>query len=198
MDNLLGHKTALNFLLLMASLLSTSLQSAIQATAFEIEPVELFIKKQVAGASGMYKLMDANTRQLDGICSFNSQGRLDQNRAVVFNEIALFYGVGNADIPGAIAYTTAPPVSLANAELVISQEGKQVFRSSIRTLYSAGTELKNGDNYLQLPSLRLLRDEKDVTVNIHFPADAPALAAAGAGTTPYVYLSIKGIATRKK
>lgn len=197
-DNLFGHKTAINFLLLVTALLSSSLQSAIAANAFALDPTELYVKKQVNGASGIYKLLDSNSKQLDGVCSFNSDGRLDSNRAAIWNRITLYYGVGNVGIPGAVDYSTALPVSLQNADIVISQDGVQIYRASVRSIISKGAETKTGDNYKELDSLRLFRDDREVQINLHFAEGATALPAAGLGTTPYIYVSIDALTTRKK
>lgn len=198
MDNVIGHLTATKFLLSVAVLLSASLQDAITHGDFTLDPTGLYIKKNVAGASGIYKLLDSNTKQLDGICSFDSDGKMDQNRAAVWNRLRIGYGVGAAaGDEGKIDYNTAIPKELLNADLVISQEGKQVLRDNVFNLIAKGTATKAGDDSIELPSLRLLRDDKNVEINLHFPSGV-SLAAAGAGTTPYIFVSINGLVTRKK
>ncbi|EAR15432.1 hypothetical protein [Robiginitalea biformata] len=200
MDNLLGHKTALNFILAVAALLSTSLQNAINDGKLGLEPNELFVKKQIDGASGIVKLIDSNTKQLDGVCSFDSDGRMNQNRAAVFNRLTVHYGTGNDGAgAGTIDYSDAIPAVLLNAEIVISQEGRQVLRRSVRSIVAgdgSGVETKAGDQYADLSSLRLLADERDVQINLHFATGA-AMPAAGAGTTPFIYVSLDALTTKK-
>ena len=201
-NNVLGHLTAVNFLTSVLVLLSSSLQGAINSNSFSLEPTDLYIKKQISGASGIYQILDANTKQLDGVCSFDSDGRMETNRAAVFNRLVVRYGLGNdGDSPGGIDYVTAIPKELANAELEILQDGDQVLRKSIKSLFAGDGDKdsfnKNGDDHCELASIRLLRDEKDIKINLRFPAGV-AMPAAGAGTTPFIYVSLDALVTKKK
>lgn len=197
MDNVIGHKTAVAFLGTVILLLSQSLQGAVNQGNFFLDPTDLFIKKEITAASGKYSLLDSNTKKLDGVCSFDSDGKMDQNRAAIWNRITVKYGLGSTgDSPGSISYNTAMPKELENAELVISQKGRPVLRKAIRSLFAKGNETEAGADYINLSSLRLFVDDEDVAIDIHFPATVAA-AAAGAGTTPFIYVSIDALTTRK-
>jgi hypothetical protein len=198
MDNVLGHKTAVAFLLSVIGLLSASLQAAVNSGNFFLDPTDLYIKKQISAASGITRLIDSNTKKLDGICSFDSDGKVDQNRAAIWNRISVKYGLGNDGAsPGSIAYTEAVPAQLANADLVITQKGREVLRKSVRSLYARGTETEAGADYVDLSSLRLFVDDEDIEINLHFPTGV-AMPAAGAGTTGFIYVSIDALTTRKR
>lgn len=198
MNNVVGHLTAVNFLLSVVGLLSSSLRTAIEGNNFFLDPTDLYIKKQISAASGTVKLLDANTKKLDGVCSFDSDGKMDQNRAAIWNRIVVRYGLGNDGAsPGGIDYNTTIPKELANADLVITQKGRQVLRKSVRSLYAKANETEAGADHINLSSLRLFVDDEDVEINLAFPAGV-STAAAGAGTTPFIYVSIDALTTRKR
>jgi hypothetical protein len=201
-NNVLGHLTAVNFLTSVLVLLSSSLQAAINNNSFSLEPTDLYVKKQIAGASGIYEILDANSKKLDGICSFDSDGRMETNRAAVFNRLTVRYGTGNETAsPGSIDYVDAIPAALANAELEIIQDGDQVLRKSVRSLFAGDGDKdsfdKAGNDHAELASIRLLRDDKDIKINLRFPAGV-TMPAAGAGTTPFIYVSLDALVTKKK
>lgn len=198
MNNVLGHVTAVNFLVSVLSLLSTSLSAAIGSNNFYLDPTDLYVKKDISAAGGITRILDANSKQLDGVCSFDSDGKMDQNRAAVWNRITIKYGLGNvAQDPGEIDYNTAVPKELANADLVITQKGRKVLQKSVRSLFAKANETEAGADYLNLASLRLFVDDENVEINLHFPAGT-AMPAAGAGTTGFIYVSIDALTTRKK
>jgi len=197
MDNVIGHKTAVAFLFTVVGLLSQSLKDAVNVQDFFLDPTDLFIKKEISAAGGRYPLLDSNTKKLDGICSFDSDGKMDQNRAAIWNRISIKYGLGTGgDNPGSIDYSTAIPKELANAEIEISQKGRPVLRKAVRSLYAKGTEIEAGADYVNLSSLRLFVDDEDLEINLRFPSGV-AMPPAGAGTTPFIYVSIDALTTRK-
>lgn len=198
MNNVLGHVTAVNFLLSVVGLLSSSLRNAINANDFFLDPTDLYVKKQISGASGIHKILDSNSKKLPGVCSFDTDGKMDQNRAAIWNRIVVRYGLGNdGDNAGSIDYNTAVPKELANADLVITQKGRQVLKKSVRSLYAKANENETGADHINLSSLRLFVDDEDVEINLEFPSGVQT-ASAGSGTTPFIYVSIDALTTRKR
>jgi|GEM_PF-3275541 len=191
------------FILGMAAYLSDSLKTAVLASKqsgerlFSFVEKEIFVKKKIAGASNIHELLDSSTERKPGVCSFEKGGYTAANEALVANKLCLLYGTGDAaDDPGKIKYSTAVPAELGAAELIISQEGTEIFRSTVQRLSSRTTENKAGDQYHELNAFVLLRDDRKVSANLHFP-EGVAMPAAAAGTTAFVHLSFGGLVTRK-
>ncbi|WP_291866647.1 hypothetical protein [Maribacter sp.] len=199
MNNLIGHLTVVEFLKTIVGFFSTSLIQAMGAQGgVFLDPADLYVKKKIALGNTRVKLLDVNSIQLDGVCSFDSRGKLDQNRAAVFSRIAIRYGEGAADAsPGSINYNKALPAPLSNADIEIVQKGRVVLRKSVSSFATFGTATEVGADYLNLESLRYLIDDEDVEINLLFP-DGVAMQAEGAATTPYIYVTIAALVTRKK
>lgn len=198
MDNVIGHKTAVAFLKTVILFLSASLQAAITNGDYFLDPTDLYVKKDISGAGGITRILDVNSKQLDGVCSFDSDGKMDQNRAAIWNRIVVRYGLGDANAdPGTIDYNTAIPKELANADLVITQKGRVVLRKSVRSLFAKANENETGADHLNLASLRLFVDDENVEINLHFPAGVN-MPAAGVGATGFIYVSIDALTTRKR
>lgn len=203
-DNVLGANTkeklvAKQFLANSAPLLSSSLQQAMGNNSFGVRNEEIFVKKQIAGASNIHQLIDSSTEEKFGVSSFEKGGRMQANKAAAFRKIGFFCDVAGNDgaSPGSLAYNGTIPAALLNAELRISQEGVLVFRRTIRSIVSLANEQKAGDRYVELPAFVLLRDDRNVEANLHF-AEGQSIAAAGAGSTVFAYLSIDAHVTYKK
>ncbi|MEM6542612.1 MAG: hypothetical protein AAF634_15755, partial [Bacteroidota bacterium] len=95
-NNTIRHQIALAFLIAIAGAgrLSASLNSLVVGNSGELtepkvtlNPVDLYIKKDITEAGAITPLIDGNTKVLRGVVSFDANGRLNQNRAVIFDRI---------------------------------------------------------------------------------------------------------------
>ncbi len=198
MNNVAGHLTVLSFILSIQSRFSASLAALIgPVLKIVLNPVDLYIKKDITSASSSFPLLDANTKQLRGVVSFNANGRLAQNRAVVFNKIFIGYQTdAAAGKEGELVYNKAAIGALYNADLIISQDGREVLRQNISSLMNLGTPQAIDDNYATLENLRYLVDDQDVEIDLEF-ANGVSMPASGVAYQ-YLFVKIKGYETQRK
>ena len=162
-----------------------------------LNPVDLYIKKDITAASSKFPLLDANTKKLRGVVSFDANGRLSQNRGVVFNKIFVGYQTdAAAGKEGELVYNKAVIGALYNADLVITQDGREVLRKNVSSLINVGTPQAIGDNYAILENLRYLKDDEEVEIDIEFAANVAMPLAATA--YQYIFVKISGFETQRK
>lgn len=184
----------LNFLVLMAASLSTQLQSELKNPGkVRLDDQVLYIKKEIAGG-GTVKLLTGATERLAGICSFD-KNRLQPGRAFVFNRVSVEYATDAASgKEGSLAYTTAAPAELQNADFVISQNGQEVYRMPVRDVTNIDAGQTIADAYTKTNSLRFLNDIHTIDINFEFP-DGVVLSGAA---KHYVFVRLNGLQTQAK
>lgn len=185
--------TVLAFLSMSAESLSAQLIAHINNKKINLDPQVLEIKKEISGG-GIINLIDATTQRIDGICSFD-KNILQTGRVVVFDEVSLGYQNDAAQgKEGSLSYTKALPAALQNALFVISQNGKEILRMPAVDLTNLAAGQKAEDQYTKLKALRLLADDKTITMQIIF---APGVVLDPA-TKHYVYVRLNGLQTTVK
>tara|TARA_R110002074_G_scaffold86875_7_gene191853 strand:- start:21334 stop:21930 length:597 start_codon:yes stop_codon:yes gene_type:complete len=198
MYNTAEHNTALGFLIESQGLLSKELLASLTDKSISVRNDELFIKKQIAGSSNIHELLDSSTEKRPGVSTFEKGGRMGANQAAAFRKIAVRFGTGDDISPGLIDYNAALPTALANAELRISQEGQLIFSRTVKDIWmKADNENDPNSKVFQLSSWVLLRDDREVKANLHFP-EGGSLVAAGVGVTSFIYVSFDAHVTNKK
>lgn len=206
MDNTVGHKVALAFLIMLAATvgLSDSLKKAIDTSTpgrsnITVAPYELFCKKDVGGAGGIYEFLNNTTDRAQGICNVD-KGRLAQSEAFVFNEITIGYSKALIGSAGGVDYGTKIPGSLRNAEFEIRQQGRVVLNLPVASLSNRYTASSEAENWTTLGSLCYLTDNMDFTWSFKFPAGESITAGtAGANVDhPYVEVRLRGHKTTQK
>ncbi len=205
-NNTIRHQIALAFLvsIALAGRLSASLNSLVlgddaQGTnpKVTLNPVDLYIKKNITDAGAITPLLDANTKKLRGVVSFDANGRLSQNRGVIFDRIQVGYQThADADKEGALVYNKAPIGELYNADLVIVQDGREVFKRNVSSLINEGVPLSIEDKYADTDNLRYLKDDDEVEINLEFPNGVVMPAADVANQ--YIMVKLSGFETQKK
>lgn len=208
MVNTIGFLTALNFLasLVDANALSSSLTELYRKSQASVsqrgvaditlDSAELFCRKDIGGASSTYTFLDSTTEKVQGICNID-KGRLPLNEAFLFNEISVGYKLGNANIPGGVAYDAALPPALRNASLVIVQKGREVFRGCMASLSNPYTGTCEADNWTQINTLRYISDNEDFRILIEF-APGQSVAAGSSNDYPYLEVRLRGHITAKR
>ena len=193
MKNLAFFTIALAFLIDIQGRMSEQLQSDIQNLRTRLDDQVLELKKEIVGG-GTIDLLDATDDRIDGINSFD-KNTLKTGRAFIFDQISVGYATNSASgLAGNIEYNTKAPKELQNAILIISQEGREVLRMPVRELNNIHTATTESEEYKQLKTLRYLKDEATVTVQLKFP---PGVALSDA-SKHYVYLRLNGVQTTKK
>lgn len=200
------HLMVMAFLMGISGRLSASLNSLIQhkdlATGqvdpeITLNPVDLYIKKDITGASNIVNLIDANTLKQKGVVSFDSNGRLYQNRAVIFDKIFVGYQTNAAaNMEGQLVYNAVPTGALYNADLIIRQDGREVVRKNVSSLINLGQPLSLEEYYADLGNLRYLKDNEEVEIDLEFANGASMPLAATA--YQYIFVKISGFETQRK
>jgi hypothetical protein len=185
--------TVLLFLAAISGQLSEQLQKDLGTNSVILDDQELYIKKEITGG-GIVDLVDANTRKVTGICSFD-ENTLKTGRAFVFDKVSILYDTNAAaGLEGNLAYNTAAPKELTNADFVVSQDGREVFRMPVRSLHNIETGNAIDDEYIQLKTLRHLVDTREIKLQLHFPTGVSLQGA----NKHYIYVRIGGVQTTKK
>jgi hypothetical protein len=186
---------AIAFLSMIAYQLSQQLQADIAGNKTTLDDQVLEIKKNIAGG-GTIDLIDATTERIDGICSFD-KNKLQTGRAFIFDRLSIGYQYGaTKGLEGKISYNRAMPAELQNALFIINQNGKEVLRMPVIDLHNLASGQKVADQYSELNSLRLLADDKTLTMQIKF---APgATLAVTEGVEHYIHVRLSGLQTSVK
>jgi hypothetical protein len=195
MNNKMFFTIALNFLVGVLSSMSVQLRTDLEAAIPQVvlQNQVLEIKKEITGNSP--ELLSSNTQNEEGICSFDTGGKLDVGRAFVFDQVAIGYATNAASgLEGDIEYNTKAPKELQNALVIIEQEGREVLRMPFRDLHNIQTGEKASDEYTELKALGYFVDGKKVKITIKL-AEGVSLAS---GVKHYVYFRASGLQTAKK
>lgn len=185
--------TVIAFLSMSAEALSGQLIAHLQNKKINLDPQVLELKKEISGG-GIINLLSATDNRIDGINSFDKD-ILQTGRVVVFDEVSIGYKSDAASgKAGSLAYTSALPAELQNTLFVISQNGKEILRMPTVDLTNLAAGQNASDQYTKLKSLRLLADDKKITIQLIFPPDVVLNPA----TKHYVYLRLNGLQTTVK
>ena len=189
--------SALNFLEKSSDRFSASLSRLIDAKDVMLNPVDLYIKINIESATNIVELIDSNTLKKRGTCSYDSNGRLNQNRAIIFDEVFAGYAThANANKEGDVVYDDAPVAALYNADIIVDQDGREALRLNLSSLFNVGTPQSPNENNLKLKNFRYLVDEENVSVRLEFAANAAMPAAATANQ--YFFFKISGFETSRR
>lgn len=183
------------FLSMMSGQLSEQLKADLTAGNCFLDDQVLELKKEISGGSTI-DLIDATTNRVPGICTFD-KNQLQTGRAFAFSEVSLMYATTATSAtsgPGEQAYTTVPPKELQNATLVINQNGREVLRYPVIDLTNLEASNKAADEYTELRTLRLLADDKTISIQLIFPPNV----SLSSGVKHFISLRLKGLQTTKK
>lgn len=205
-NNGAGHIIVMAFLLAITGMngtswLSDGLTADIQKQDGTIKIVdhELFARRDVSGAGGIYEFVNNRLDEAQGIVNFD-KGRLNQNEAFIFDRIAINYASGAVDSVGTVTYREQLPGSLRNTEFEVKQNGRTVVimpTAALSNPFNGGTSV--GDNYTKLKSLAILDDVNQFTWNFEFPQGVSVPAGTGGGSDfSYVEVRFGGHKTLKK
>lgn len=185
---------AIAFLTQVAHTMTEQLKADLLSGNVVLQNQVLEVKKEITGNQA--ELLDSNTLRIDGICSFDPNGKLDTGRAFVFDKIAIGYATNAASgKEGELEYNTKAPAVLQNALVIITQDGREVLRMPFRDVNSIHTGANNRDDYSELNGLGYLVDGKPVTITIKL---APGKALDSTTAKHYVYFRASGLQTAKR
>lgn len=193
MNNKMFFTIALSFLVAISSKMTQQLNADLRNGTVSLQNQVLEIKKEISGNTA--ELLDSNTLRVDGICSFDSNGKLETGRAFVFDEVSIGYATDAASgKEGALEYSVQAPAVLQNALVIITQNGREVLRLPFRDFHNIQEGFKVADEYTELKGLAYFVDGEQIEIKIKL-ATGQSLPA---GAKHYVYFRASGLQTAKQ
>ncbi len=196
MRNLEPILTSWNFLNDVSPTLSSELQQLVQNQSVRLIDHTIVVRKNITGASSTFPVINATTKSIEGISTIDG-AQLTKNQAVVFDQIALGYGLGDENQEGAVKYRNTDIAALRNASFVIKQNNREVLNLPVADLLRpTGNGLNASDQYYSLKGYAFLVDDEEMEWDIKFPAGV-AMPAPTTGKFHYLEVFIKGAKTIK-
>lgn len=158
----------------------------------------VFVRKNVTGSAGGYQIIDENTKKIDGVSSL-ADTKLPKNQAVLFDKIAVGFAEGDAaGKEGALDYgATVVPAVLRNAQLVITQNGREVLDIPVADIVKGEQSANSEDYYHDLEGYNYLVDDQPMSWMLKFP-NGETFAASAAGKHNYLEIRLQGFKTSRK
>ncbi len=190
--------TVISFLGAVATMLSNELSQLVEGKKVRVTHHTAFVRKEVTNAGGTFKIIDEETKKVDGVSSI-SETKLPKNHAVVFDRIAIGFAEDAAQgKEGALDYTSSKAPAIArNAQLVITQNGREVVSIPLSEVTKTISPGNPGDYYHDLEGLNLLVDDQPMEWNLVLPS-GQVLAPAAAGQFVYMEVRLQGFKTIRK
>jgi hypothetical protein len=193
---------ALGFLVSVSQAFSSELASLIRPMGGEIgvklSRHTVYVRKNATDASSAWKIINENTKKIDGISTI-SETKLPKNQAVVFDKIAIGFAEGAAaGKEGALNYgVTTVPAVLRNANIVITQNGREVLDLPVADLVKGQSSNASEDLYHDLEGFNYLVDDQPMDWTFRFPEGA-SFAPSALGKFNYVEVRLQGFKTARK
>lgn len=188
--------TAVEFLGQVApqNVISRQLRDGISNDDVVLKPTEHFVRKDMSGAAGITHLIDNTTEQRQGVSSID-KGKLPTSEAFILDAIAIKLGKG--ETAGSADYDKKPVSVLRNAELVITQGGREVFNAPVASLANEYTGSKIDDDFHKLGGLVYLGDDRDFVASLKFPT-GETMPAKDGDDLHFVEIRMRGYKTAKR
>ncbi len=137
----------------------------------------LYVKANVKGASGDFRILDGNSDYKEGTISVD-KGRLPAGENLFFSKVLIGYGKDAAETdPAKIQYTTVIntanlDLALRGADLEILQDTRQLVRKPVEEFLSeAASHFVRGSRQvaLELDSVQYFVENQQITIRLIFP-----------------------------
>ncbi|WP_299760877.1 hypothetical protein [uncultured Pontibacter sp.] len=139
-----------------------------------------YLRLNITNKGGIVDLLTANTQQVDGECTFNGN-ILEDARNLALEKIRLGYAksakAGGETDPTLLKYSNLyddVPAVLANADLVIAQDGKDILTIPVRHLLvgSKSEQVSGAVDAFESGVIKVLRSKSKINVQLRFPKGA--------------------------
>ncbi|SHJ45270.1 hypothetical protein [Aquimarina spongiae] len=197
MRNLPLVVAAFGFLKDVSKILSSELYSLIQGERVRLVDHTGYVRKNITGASSNFDIIDSETEAIKGVSTIKGQ-RLRKNEAHIITQLAVGYGsIDNAGNEGAAQYGHTNIAALRNANLVISQNNREVLNLPLADLIRPnGDDMNSSDQYYKLSAFAYLVDDEDFEMQVIFP-NGVAMPAVVGSANHYLEVMWKGFKTIK-
>lgn len=190
--------SAILFLVAVGQMMSNELSSLIGSNDVRLTRHTVFVRKNVTNVGGAIRIIDENTKKIDGVSSL-SETKLPKNQAVIFDKVAIGFAEGDAaGKEGALDYTsTKAPAVLRNANIVITQNGREVVDLPLADLVKTISPGSPEDYYHDLEGFNYLVDDQPMEWVLRLP-NGEVLAPSAAGKFNYLEVRLQGFKTSRK
>lgn len=203
MNNRTRILEALGFLVAIRKEFSSELAALIApADGSEIKvrltPHTVYVRKNATNAASAWRIIDENTKKIDGVSTL-SETKLPKNQAVIYDKVAVGFAEGDAaKKEGAVDYSsTKAPAVLRNANVVITQNGREVLDLPVADAVKVTSPANADDYYHDLQGFGYLVDDQPMEWFFRFPT-GEVLAPSAAGKEVYIELRLQGFKTNRK
>jgi len=190
--------TAFTFFVSIATMFSSELSSLIEGKNVRLNRHTVFVRKNVTNAGGAVRIIDENTKKVDGISSL-SETKLPKNHAVVFDKIAVgFKEDPNDNNEAGVDYVASKAPAIArNASIVITQNGREVLDLPLADLVKGVSPGSPEDFYHDLEGFFYLVDDQPMEWTLRLP-NGKSLAPETAAQFVYMEVRLQGFKTIRK
>ncbi|WP_161889260.1 hypothetical protein [Pontibacter russatus] len=176
--------------------------AAIERSGLQLNNGHQYLRLNITNKGGIVELLDTNTRQIDGESTFNGM-TLEEGVNLALEKIRFGYAtsatVGGETDPTLVKYSNVysdVPAVLANADLVITQQGKDILSVPVRNLLVGAESERTAGNVDSYESgvIRVLRSKTPIKISLRFPKGA----SIGNAANHFIELHLHGAATARK
>jgi hypothetical protein len=161
----------------VAQAIDNNLAEAISKNQIQFEDAEFYLKKNIKGLSGYQKLADETTDKKDGTINFD-KSKLPPKEGLILQGIAVNFVSHSSITDPALVPTMTPVLSytdpaVANADLVIKQEGRTLFTRNIARLMqqAKGDDPQGSGRCLfELANYRYIKPDVTIEIALQFPS----------------------------
>lgn len=172
-----------NFLDDILPYLSKDVQKLNQDQNLTLKPFTFYIRKNITGAAGTYKLIEDASDYKEGVINLNNR-KFDAGNAMLFHKMAIRYGNGaTGDSPASLKYDKAFPGVLRNSDIIADQNGREVLRKPLADFIVEGTPTSPNEVVVDLGAFRYLKDNLNFRYSLEVPSGLMLEEGATAATS---------------
>lgn len=151
------------------------------------------IRKEVTGQSNRVRLIDTDTKKVQGLSSFVGN-QTDSGELFIFRHVAIGYATHATDSgkEKELVYNTDLPAELRNANLVLTVGKDEKLNIPLSELYNYGVAQDSHQDYFQTIGFNFWGEKQEIYIDLEMPAALPI-----SGTIKnYIEVRFKGSAIK--
>ena len=161
---------------------SPSLAAKIANNSYELREAELVVKAQVAGQTGIVKLLKSGNK-INGVVDYDGGTKLNQNYAFISTHLEIAYGLAGDGVsdPAAAVFGGVVDDAFNEAKMIIETDGDVITDRAVRSITKG---ISSDDHKLSMPGVSLnkllvLKDGAEQQITFEIPAGLTAQSGAG-------------------
>lgn len=152
---------------------------------FTAKDTTLYLTKNMKGTGGLEKLIDANTKKIDGVTNFDGN-KLDKGRNYMIDSVRVRVDVAAATLDLA-TWKGTPTAAIKNAVLKVTQ-GEELFAIPLTDLFNDATSTSNYDDFRVISHLPTIYGDKEYKIDLQY---ADGTSVPGGGGDPACWLRVE-------